>query len=123
MSQQAFSAARQKIKWEAFEELFRTSVSGSYQEERKLWRGYRVMAADGSFVHLPSDAALVQYFGGLGHERETATALASLLYGLENNIVADAKIAPASGNERALAEGHLRALQKMGSYNPAGTGN
>jgi len=33
MSQQAFSACRQKIKWEAFEELFRTSAAGSYQEE------------------------------------------------------------------------------------------
>jgi len=117
MSQQAFSAARQKIKWEAFEELFRTSVIGSYQEEWKLWRGYRVMAADGSFVQLPSDAALVQYFGGLGHERETATALASLLYDLENNIIVDAMIAPVSENERTLAEGHLRALQKMDSYN------
>ena len=32
MSRQAFSAARQKIKWEAFEELFQASVSGPYQE-------------------------------------------------------------------------------------------
>jgi hypothetical protein len=117
MSQQAFSAARQKIKWEAFEELFQTSVAGSYQEDWKLWRGYRLMAADGSFIRLPSDAALVEYFGGLGHECETATALASLLYDLENNIVADAKIAPVSGNERALAEEHLRELQRMDSYN------
>ena len=38
MSQQAFSAARQKIQWEAFEELFRTSVIGSYQEEWGTWR-------------------------------------------------------------------------------------
>jgi hypothetical protein len=32
MSQQAFSAARQKIKWEAFEELSQTSVRGWYVE-------------------------------------------------------------------------------------------
>jgi hypothetical protein len=60
MSQQAFSAARQKINWEAFEELFQASVAGSYQEEWKTWRGYRVMAVDGSFVQLPSDAELVK---------------------------------------------------------------
>ena len=41
MSRQAFSAARQKIKREAFEELFQTSVAGSYNEEWKRWRGFR----------------------------------------------------------------------------------
>jgi IS4 transposase len=38
------------------------------------------------------------------------------LYDLENDIVADAKIAPISGNERSLAEEHLRALEKMDCY-------
>ena len=116
MSQQAFSAARQKIKWEAFEELFQTSVKGSYQEKWETWRGYRVMAVDGSFIRLPSDAVLVEYYGGLGSERTAATALASLLYDLQNNIVVDAKIGPITDNERALAEEHLRALQGMGDY-------
>jgi len=117
MSQQALSAARQKIKWEVFEELFRTSVTGSYQEEWKLWRGYRVMAADGSFIQLPSDAALLKYYGGLGQDRTAAAALVSLLYDLQNNIIVDAKIAAVSENERALAKEHLCALQKMDSYN------
>ena len=117
MSQQAFSAARQKIKWEAFEELFQTSVIGSYQEDWKLWRGYRLMAVDGSFIKLPSDKELLDYFGGLGHEQTAATALASLLYDLENNIVVDAKIASIHENERTLAEEHLQTLAGMGSYN------
>ena len=117
MSQQAFSAARKKIKWEAFEELFRASASGSYKEEWKLWRGYRLMAADDSFIRLPSDASLLKSFGGLGHERSSATALASLLYDLENNIIVDAKIGPVSGNGRALAQEHICALQKMPCYN------
>jgi hypothetical protein len=65
---------------------------------------------------LPSDAELVKYYGGLGHGQTAATALVSLLYDIENDIVADAKIAPISGNERSLAEEHLSALQKMDSY-------
>ena len=117
MSQQAFSAARQKIKWEAFEELFQTSVRGSYNEKWEKWRGYRLMAADGSFIQLPSDAALVEYYGGLGHEGTSAAALASLLYDLENDIVVDAKIAPVSGNERELVEKHLQELQGMADFN------
>jgi hypothetical protein len=116
MSQQAFSKSRKKIKPEAFEELFKASVTGSYNEECKLWRGYRLMAVDSSFIRLPSDAALIKYFGGLGHECTSAPALASLLYDLENNIVVDAKIAPISENGRALAEEHFLALQSMASY-------
>jgi hypothetical protein len=116
MSQQAFSKARTKIRWEAFEELFQASVMGSYNEKWKLWRGYRVMATDGSFFRLPSDAALVQYFGGLGRECKAASALVSLLYDLENDIVIDAKIAPIRENERSLAKEHLEALEKMDSY-------
>jgi hypothetical protein len=104
MSQQAFSAARQKIKWEAFEELFRISVEGSYNEEWETWRGFRVMAVDGSFIQLPTDEALVAYYGGVGQEGTSATALASLLYDVENDIIVDARLEPIERDERSLAE-------------------
>jgi hypothetical protein len=39
MSRQAFSQARQKVKREAFRELFQASVQGSYNETIKEWRG------------------------------------------------------------------------------------
>jgi hypothetical protein len=118
MSQQAFSAARQKIKWEAFEELFQASVVGSYQEDWKQWRGFRLMAADGSILRLPSDAELLAYYGGMGNDTYTSVnALASLLYDLENNIIVDAKIASVHDDERALAEEHLNALQALSDYN------
>lgn len=116
MTQQAYSKARQKIKWEAFEELFRVSVRGSCNEDRKLWCGYRLMAIDGSFLRLPSDPELLKYFGGLGNERRAATALASILYDLENDIVVSAKIEPIRENERALAKQHLLALENLDSY-------
>jgi hypothetical protein len=116
MSQQAFSAARQKIKWEAFEELFQTSVSGSYAEEWETWRGFRVMAVDGSFIRLPADQALINYYGALGHDGTTATALASLLYDVENDIIVDAKLEPITQDERSLAHEHIKALEKMESY-------
>jgi hypothetical protein len=91
-------------------------VEGSYHEDWKRWRGYRVLAVDGSFVQLPADPELLKYFGGLGHEGKTPTALASLLYDLENDIIVDAKIAPVSGNERDLAAAHLEALSGLESY-------
>jgi hypothetical protein len=58
----------------------------------------------------------LNYFGGLGPECTAATALASLLYDLENDIVVDAKLAPISSNGRALAEEHFIQLQGMASY-------
>jgi hypothetical protein len=114
MSQQAFSAARQKITGEALQELFQTSVTGSYHEEWERRHGFRLMSIDGSFIQLPSDPQLAAYYGGLGHEG--AAVPASLLYGLENGIIADAKIGPVSGNGRAMAEEHLQALLGLESY-------
>jgi hypothetical protein len=58
MSQQAFNLARQKIKWEAFLELFRANVKGSYNETLKYRRGFLLIAIDSSHIALPKDAAL-----------------------------------------------------------------
>jgi hypothetical protein len=79
MSRQAFSLARQKVKWEAFRELFQASVKGSYNERITDWRGYLLMAIDGSHSALPPDAALREYYGAVGHELKAATARASML--------------------------------------------
>jgi hypothetical protein len=116
MSQQAFSAARQKIKWEAFEQLFQTSVSGSYEEECTNWRGFRVLVIDGSFIQLPSEPELLKYYGGLGKENTAASALASLMYDVENDIIVDARLEPISRDERSLAKEHLEELVKLESF-------
>ncbi|MDR1148543.1 MAG: hypothetical protein LBK66_07920, partial [Spirochaetaceae bacterium] len=94
MTQQAFSLARKKIKWEAFLELFRATVRGSYNEELKDWRGYLPMAIDGSHAALPPDAELKKYYGATGPEHSVATARASVLVDIENDIIVDAKIEP-----------------------------
>jgi hypothetical protein len=117
MSQQAFSAARQKVKWEAFQEMHEVSVEGSYHEQWETWNGYRVMAIDGSFIQLPDDAKLLAYFGGLGPEQTSPTALGSILYDLLNDIIVDARLVPVSRDERSLAEEHLEALKKLESFN------
>jgi hypothetical protein len=114
MSQQAFSLARQKVKWEAFLELFQASVKGSYNETLKDWRGYLPMAIDGSHIALPRDPALREYYGTTGHEHSAPTARASVLYDIENDIIVDARIEPLTADERSLAKEHLEALGGMG---------
>ncbi|MDR0760426.1 MAG: transposase, partial [Treponema sp.] len=115
MSQQAFSLARQKLKWEAVEELFRASVEGSYNEEIKDWRGWLLMAVDGSRIVLPPDAELREYYGTTGNET-AATAQASILYDIENDIIVDAKIGPLQENERSLAKKHADRLAVIGAW-------
>jgi hypothetical protein len=56
----------------------------------------------GIFIQLPSDPYLAAYYGGRG---TAAAALASLLYDLENGIIADAKIGPIRGSGRAMGSG------------------
>ena len=63
MTQQAFSLTRQKVRWEAFRELFQTSAIGSYNEDLEDWRGYLLMTVDGRQIALPPDPALREYYG------------------------------------------------------------
>lgn len=66
-SKQAFSKARYKISHTCFQELLEDSLKVSYAEEPAYgtWRGYRVIAADGSSLRLPDSPEIVEKFGYL----------------------------------------------------------
>jgi hypothetical protein len=102
------------VKWEAFRELFQASVEGSYNEAIKDWRGWLLLAIDSSHIALPPDAALREYYGAVGHELSAATARASILYDIENDIIVDATIEGLTVDERSLAKTHIEALGGRG---------
>jgi hypothetical protein len=116
MSQQAFSEARKKIKWEALRELFEASVEAMCGGEIKRWEGYRLLAIDGSKINLPNDPELREYFGTIGAGNSSACAQGSMLYDIENDVIMDAVIEPMSKDERTLAEGHMEKLVKRGDF-------
>jgi hypothetical protein len=119
MSQQAFSLARQKIKWEAFRELFELTVDGhykNYKEEIKRWEGLRVFGLDSSILLLPSDKPLREHFGTTGLGNKSPAARGSLLYDILNDVVADAQISPFRIGERALAGMHISQLAGLESF-------
>jgi hypothetical protein len=119
MTQQAFSLARQKIKWEAFRELFDYGVNAhyrNYEEEIQRWNGYRVSAVDGSILSLPNDPPLREYFGASGAGNTSPTARGSILYDLLNKMVLDARIEPMTTDERTLAEMHIQQLCGLESF-------
>ena len=118
MTQQAFSLARQKIKWEAFRELFDYGVDvhyKNYAEDIRRWKGYRVSAIDGSKLSLPNDKALRVYFGSSGPGKGSPIAQGSALYDVLNDFVMDARIEPLTTDERTLAELHINHLQGLES--------
>ena len=113
IAQQSFSEARQKVKVEAFIELFETTVTPMLEHGTKTWHGYRVLAIDGSKISLPSDKKLLAYYGGLGKDKTVPTAQASILYDVLNDTIVDAQAEPMAADERTLAVKHLNAYAKL----------
>lgn len=63
-SKQAFSKARYKIKHTGFKELAQFGVRNFYNDKTYgTWRGYRVIAADGSSLRLPKSEEIIGKFG------------------------------------------------------------
>jgi hypothetical protein len=116
MSQQAFSEAREKLRWEAFRDMSAPVVNAIYGGYYETWHGYRVMAIDGSKLQLPDDQKLRDYFGTIGKKSTAATAQGSALYDMLNNVMVDTRIEPMSTGERKLAQMHVDALVKLQSF-------
>jgi hypothetical protein len=116
MTQQSFSEARQKLKWEAIQELFDVITNEIYTGYTERWNDYRVMAIDGSKVALPSDKKLRKYFETAGAGSTSVTAQGSMLYDVYNHTVVDALLEPMSTDERTLAVRHIEKLQNMASF-------
>lgn len=108
----AFSKARQKIKWQAFEKLFHDSGTVLYNcGDYKKWNGYRLLAIDGSDFNLPNTEEVLHTFGSENfYNGAQPQALVSCLYDVLNQILIDAKVARYDANERDLAEEHLEYL-------------
>lgn len=114
-SKQAFSKGRQRIKPEAFLELFTLITDNYYNtEEFRTLRGYRVTAIDGVYYSLPNTDELFEVYGTLHHKLGAlqVQAQGSCLYDVLNGVMMDVSLFPYVASERHIAELHLKALQK-----------
>ena len=115
-SKQAFSKGRMRIKWEALREIFHDTVKEFYAEfDWKKYKGYRILAVDGTKINLPYHAESKEEFRIQPGTGETIQALASCLYDTLNGIIVDACIEPVNSNERELAKEHLKRLSEIKS--------
>lgn len=113
----AFSQARSKVNPLAFKHLSQIALKIFYREAPiKRWKGFRILACDGTRLILPKHKTIEQEFGvqytGPNAEVPTYMALASILYDTENLVPLDAQLASYDHSERDLLLQHLGYTQK-----------
>jgi len=90
MTKQAFSQLRQKIKPEAFIHLNDDFITWFYDDDNfKKFKGYRLLAIDGSVTEIPNTARTREYFGyhHNQNQRQNARAMFSVIYDIENDYI------------------------------------
>ena len=113
VSKVSLTKARMKLKFQAFVELNQLMVG--YFEKHfnpQTWRGFRLLAIDGSTTRLPQIEAIAEHFGQWCVRQGLPSAMArvSQLFDVLNKITIDAIIYPKSSGERELAAQHLLKL-------------
>jgi len=111
-SKSAFVQCRQKIKYDVFIHLSKQLIHEFYSDNElgvKLWRGFRLLAVDGTHLTLPNSNELRNYYGEAKNQTNVVSiqARASVLYDVLNGFVIDSVLAPLSKAERSIAVNHL----------------
>jgi hypothetical protein len=119
ITKQAFSKARQKILPIAFIKLADTITTWFYgDDDFKTYKGYRLMAVDGSILELNNSETLRQAFGYVENQKvKLARAKSSCLYDIENSMIVTSIIAHYKTSERDLALQHIQKLKLFGLKN------
>jgi hypothetical protein len=116
----AYTRARAKLNYTAFIELCRLVRDDFYEDgDYHRFKGFRLLAVDGSIVVLPNTEAVKQEFSPTivknqidGYSKEVILSRASVLYDVLNNIVIDSSINDKSKGERVLALEHIKHTSK-----------
>ena len=113
----AFTQARAKLKPEAFKELNQAGLTSFYKDAPyNTWKGFRLLAIDGSTAVLPRHESIIEAFGttnfGPYADSPRSVARMSMLYDVLNFTTLDAQIDKYDTNERELARGHLGFIQQ-----------
>jgi len=120
MTKQVFSQLRQKIKSEAFVELNDNFTSWYYEDDNfKKYKGYRLLAIDGSITEIPNTNSNREYFGCYHNQsdRQQARAMASVIYDIENDYILESDIRTWKAAERKVAQELIERLLEKGSKN------
>lgn len=108
----ALTQARAKLKPEAFIELSQVAIRDFYDHENyRKWKGFRLLAIDGSTSNLPSHPSVKKEFAtiltGCKSSVEVSIARISLFYDVLNCTTLDAQIVSQGISENSLLQTHL----------------
>ena len=101
----AFSIARYKLKIDLFLDLNRQLFELIDSLPPQLWKGYRLVAGDGTTVNLPVSESTINHFGLFresAHGGKTVMANACMLYDVMSNFALAASISPFCDGEKTL---------------------
>lgn len=118
VSSMAYSKARRKFRHTAFIELNQTAVATTMYEDGdyQTFKGFRILACDGSRIRLPEDdPEVAEVFGSQSYANgqpgisgEHAMALASVFYDVLNRVALDARLLPVATHEVTAAISQLQ---------------
>lgn len=123
-SKQAFSQARSNLSYSCFQELNDLALQTFYQEDRiGIWKGRRILAADGSTLRLPESPDTVVHFGryncGKNVQAEACPVMGRIseFTDVMSGLIISAALLPMSVGEESMAEGQLQVVaEKMRSW-------
>ncbi len=114
-SKQAVSKARMKLKHEAFIRLNDAATEEYYQQAYKTYKGYRLLAADGSMIELPYGEAISKEYGTMNHKESWVNCGWSVvLYDVLNEMVVDAELHKYGKSEREYLLKQLQRIKEEG---------
>ena len=119
-SKQAFSKGRQRIKPEAFLELFQATVDKFYEKaETVTWRGYHLLGIDGTRLNLPCTNELRDLYGEvISQGPSQVQSLVSCLYDLLNGMIVDVRFEHCKSSERDAAQDMIETFDTDRIKNP-----
>lgn len=119
ITKQAFSQARRKVSPKAFIYLLDEVNKTFYNEIHfNKYRGYRLLAIDGTVIQLHNSEELREQFGYIENQNaKVARAQASALYDVENDMILVSKITKYTDGERAIAEEMITKLCELENHN------
>ena len=110
ITKSAFCQSRMKLNYTAFIELNDALVRDFYTDNIfKLWKGFRLLAIDGSRIQLPISPEIIEDFGCATNNSSTVVPMAqgSSCYDVLNNMIINSEIEKYKLSEYDLALRHL----------------
>ncbi|MGB5559312.1 MAG: IS4 family transposase [Paracoccaceae bacterium] len=117
ISKAAYSLQRKKVKYELFQDLNSLLVKEFYanKENVKTWKGYRILAIDGSTMQLPTSQELINKFGIFNtrteNNRKVVMARMSILYDVLNGVSITSELDNYFVGEIRIAEQQIDVLK------------